>query len=83
MAEVQRWEYCSIHLAGVGLLRDKGWQLWQINEQEQQNWKKSEIYASVNEFCNQMGQQGWELVCIAYPGELVTFAILHFKRSLQ
>lgn len=56
MAEVQRWEYYCVHLAAVGLVRDKGWRLWRINEQERRDWKKSEIYTSVNEFCNQIGQ---------------------------
>lgn len=78
---MQQWEYYSVHLAGVGW-ENKGWRVWQVNDQEQPNWKKNGVYPSVTDFCSEMGQLGWELICAAYPGETVTYVILHFKRHI-
>lgn len=82
---MQRWEYRTAQLDAVpvGLTKVKGWKLKEVDEQEQHEWKKTEVYASVAEFCNQMGQQGWELVCAAYPERFVSIVILYFKRLLQ
>lgn len=63
---MQRWEYRTSHLEAVpvSLTKSKGWRLKQIDEQEQPDWKKTEVHTSVTEFCNQMSQQGWELVSV-------------------
>lgn len=77
---MQQWEYHNVYLSKVIWGNSKGWRLWKIEEQEQPNWKKGKVYLSVTEFCNEMGQQGWELLSAAYPGKAVIYAILHFKR---
>jgi len=79
---MQRLEYHTAQLVGVGLTRSKGWKLREINEQVQPDWKKSKIYASVTDFCNETAEQDWELVSASYPGEAVTYVILHFKRLI-
>jgi len=81
--EMQRWEYHTVQLVVMGLTYSKGWKLKEINEQEQSDWKKTEAYSSVTDFCNQMGQQGWELMSAAYPNRAITPVILYFKRLFQ
>ena len=80
---MQRWDYRTAQLVGVGWAKSSGWRLREIDEQEQPDWKKTEVYSSVTDYCNQMAQQGWELISAAYPGETVTYVILHFKRLLN
>jgi hypothetical protein len=43
---MRHWEYrtVALHPASVSLTRVNGWRLKEINEQEQPDWKKSEIY---------------------------------------
>lgn len=81
--KMQRWEYRTAQLVVMGLTYSKGWKLKEINEQKQPDWKKAEAYSSVTDFCNQMGQQGWELTSAAYPNRAITPVILYFKRLLQ
>ena len=72
---MQRLEYHTAELIGVGLTCSKGWRLREINEQVQPDWKKSKVYASVTDFCNEIAEQGWELVSASYPGETVTYFV--------
>lgn len=81
--EMQRWEYHIAQLIEVGLGHSRGWKLKEINGQEQPDWKKTEIYSSVTDFCNQMSQQGWELASADYPGYPLGEVALYFKRLLQ
>jgi hypothetical protein len=75
---MQRWEYRSAVLVGVpkNLTKNKGWRVREIDEQELPDWKKSELHSSVLAFCNQMGQQGWELISLNDARDIA----LYFKR---
>jgi len=78
-----RWEYHSALLEVVSSWSiHKGWRLKEINEQEQSHWQKTRLYASVADFCTQMGQQGWELVSAVYSGHHGSEVGLYFKRPL-
>jgi len=81
---MSRWEYQTALLQPAsGWSTHKGWRLREINRQEQPGWKQAEIYVSVAAFCNQMGQQDWELVSVTYPGDSVFEIELYFKHLLQ
>lgn len=82
---MQRWEYRTTQLEAVpvSLTKSKGWRLKKIDEQEQPDWKKTEVHTSVTEFCNLMGQQGWELVSVSVPERFANPVILYFKRPLE
>ena len=69
-----------LHPASVGLTRVNGWRLKEINEQEQPDWKKSEIYPSTVDFCNQMSREGWELISVVHPRYAELEVIFYFKR---
>ena len=60
---MQQWEYRTARLTNAAFRKLKGWQLMEINEQELPDWQDTEPYPSMVAFFNQMGLQGWELVC--------------------
>jgi hypothetical protein len=82
---MQLWEYRTalLNAVAVTLIKTSGWRLKEVNEQEQSNWKKTEIYPRLVDFCNQMGREGWELTSASYPDHTVEKVILYFKRPLQ
>jgi hypothetical protein len=82
---MQYWEYRTVYLQSrtASWPTNKGWRVAAINEQEQPNWRKSETYPSLAEFCNQMGQQHWEMISVAYPGRSPFEIVLYLKRPLQ
>lgn len=78
---MQKWEYHT-----VGLMADmsfggrvKSWKVHTINEEKVPNWYSAEGYSSLKVFCNQMGQEGWELVSTQPTNGLLLF----FKRPLE
>ena len=58
----------------------KGWRFKEINEQEQPDWKQTEIYPSIADLCNQMDRQDSELTSVGYPFQTASPVILYFKR---
>lgn len=77
---MQQWEYCTALLSAVVHFGNyQGWRLKEINERRQPDGQEAKEYTSVADFCNQMGQQGWEL--ISANGSLRSTSIeLYFKR---
>ncbi|MDQ2886970.1 MAG: hypothetical protein M3Y39_12915 [Chloroflexota bacterium] len=82
---MDQWEYRTllVHKVPISFTKTKGWRLKEINEKEQPDWKKTEIYPSIAELCNQMDEQGWELTSVGYQLQTESPIILYFKRSLQ
>ena len=46
---MRQWVYRTLLLrpASLNLARVKGWRLKEINEQEQPDWKQTELYTSI------------------------------------
>ena len=82
---IQYWEYRTVFLLtfATNWFKKKEWRIKEINEQEQPDWKKSETYASVAGFCNQMSRQNWDLISVTYPDRSYFEIILYFKRPIQ
>ena len=81
---MQRWEYQTAFLVtSMAISKSHVWRLYKVNEQEQPGWRKTEPYVSVVDFCNQMGQQGWELAGVMNPGSSSFEVVLYFKRLRQ
>ncbi|MDQ2886969.1 MAG: hypothetical protein M3Y39_12910 [Chloroflexota bacterium] len=80
---MRHWEYRTVgmHLASVSSTRVNGWRLKEINEQEQPDWKKTESYPSIVDFCNHMSREGWELISAGHPRYADLQVVLYFKRS--
>jgi hypothetical protein len=78
-----QWEYHSDLLVPVyPMMEFGGWKLKSVDEQEKTNWKKTEIYNSIAEFCNQIGKQGWELVSVVRVSHSGKDTMLYFKRPV-
>lgn len=77
---MQKWEYHTVSLMAQGSFsgRIRSWKLRMINEEEVSNWRKAEGYSSLRVFCNQMGQEGWELISTGPP--TTDGLLLFFKR---
>jgi hypothetical protein len=80
---MRHWEYrtLSVHQVSVSFTKTKGWRLKEINEQEQPDWKKTEVYPSIADLCNQMDEQGWELTGVGYQYQTESPTILYFRRA--
>lgn len=69
-----RWEYLTVRLENFGLNGEKIGVKY-LNGQELKDWKK----VSVEQFLNQLGNNGWELV-VGLPAYSGTMNLLLFKR---
>ncbi|GCE04253.1 hypothetical protein KDAU_15820 [Dictyobacter aurantiacus] len=73
---MQQWEYCSF-LLHSGYQTQRMWKVIQMNEQNILDDGK--VYASIVDFCNVLGAQGWELVGTQQP-DPPRYLTLYFKR---
>lgn len=82
---MQKWEYRTATLLAIPSISGivKGWRLRAINDQELPNWKKAEMYSTIAVFCNQMGQEGWELINTVSTGLSQFSLLLFFKRPCE
>jgi hypothetical protein len=78
---MQQWEYRSALMQGAtsDWNRVRTWRLRRIDDQELPDWRKAEIYSSIIAFCNEMGEEGWELISMD-GGSKNTSVELYFKR---
>lgn len=78
---MQKWEYQTVSLMSEVSIggRVKRWKLKTINEEDIPGWRKAEGYSSLMVFCNQMGQERWELVSTG-PYIYNLGLLLFFKR---
>lgn len=81
---MQKWEYHTVLLMlSMGISgRVKCWRLKAINEKNVPHWRKAEECSSLSVFCNQMGQEGWELASTERD-KYNTDCLLFFKRQLE
>jgi len=79
---MQQWEYRIVRLYPVpGFSNIRGWRVREISGRIPSNWRKGEMYSSIESFCNQMGLQGWELVSAGNAS--YNDLLLSFKRPLE